>query len=1089
MNTKTPYLITDDSIKFNYKELKLNDKKYQKILGNLLEINKNTTSELFSYLSNFNKDLNSFLTKQDIEIILNNADFKIQLNPDIEHIKIEEELKNTKNNIDDFFSKIKSCELLNKDQIQDWKNNIDNKQKSEFYKKIIWENLKKKKSNFLFEWKNIQKQIHTLYNETGIWPYYIATYFIQTNINSLQIQAPFILKKVDIEIYGNDVYLTSYSPLCELNEKLLFLLEQQRGINPPKLNPELNSININQLNEELNSYFHNLINNKDILITNNFNNDWKTKILQLEDEINKTSGIISMFCAATSGQILRKVILRLIKENKMDNLLHIDENYDIFSFKQNAINNLIIKKEPIVRICPTDPSQEKAIIQALNNSLIIIGPPGTGKSQTIANLLANILYKNKKALFISQKKVALDVVLERMHDLQYFCLQLTPKDTSINKNKIKEDFYKKLQKLFEILSETNNLSNIDDNITSLVSNSQQKYWDLKNKYSNLDENILNDFYNLCASYKSLNKERFLIIKQLVNDFKEKGILDKVNEAYKNQIGINIEQFATFFSYHKKGIFKKDYDQNVYDFFHQYEKFFNTLNESKLTYDDYLKLNQYFDNDIYLNLYDDLYKPFDTLPKLNNFVSNLKLLIKQQTNSFIHKINTSLALKNEYNKMKGKIDQGFLFIEKFLKFYENLLKNLFPIIVANPDTLSSFINFEKDQYDYVIFDEASQIFLEKAIPYLSIAKKVIIAGDSEQMQPTNWYGFRINDNDDENEISEEKEDSLLNYAISSGLTSLTLELNYRSNNASLTSFSSKEFYNSNLKSVDLNQIYNNPIEVIEVNGKWSCQTNHEEAIKMIELLKQNYTKYNKIILLTLNKTQCDYVNELLSKEPELYELIFKNRVILKNLENIQGDEADLVIISIAYTKNAYLDSTYVARSGGRNALNVAITRAKQKMIVLKSIKASEIKSSNRSSIDLDTFKRWLSFLELNSEQQKEYCIIQSELTSEFDSKFEKEVFEWLIKQKYDKKVKITNQYPVGSYNIDFAIVDADTNQYLLGLEVDGFKYHFGINKIYNDLVRQEFLLAKGYKIIRISEFDWKVHKEQLLQDINKNLINL
>lgn len=121
MNTKTPYLITDDSIKFNYKELKLNDKKYQKILGNLLEINKNTTSELFSYLSNFNKDLNSFLTKQDIERILNNADFKIQLNPDIEHIKIEEELKNTKNNIDDFFSKIKSCELLNKEQIQDWK--------------------------------------------------------------------------------------------------------------------------------------------------------------------------------------------------------------------------------------------------------------------------------------------------------------------------------------------------------------------------------------------------------------------------------------------------------------------------------------------------------------------------------------------------------------------------------------------------------------------------------------------------------------------------------------------------------------------------------------------------------------------------------------------------------------------------------------------------------------------------------------------------------------------------------------------------------------------------------------------------------
>ena len=78
----------------------------------------------------------------------------------------------------------------------------------------------------------------------------------------------------------------------------------------------------------------------------------------------------------------------------------------------------------------------------------------------------------------------------------------------------------------------------------------------KNKYSNLDENILNDFYNLCASYKSLNKERFLIIKQLVNDFKEKGILDKVNEAYKNQIGTNIEQFATFLVITRRGFLRK-----------------------------------------------------------------------------------------------------------------------------------------------------------------------------------------------------------------------------------------------------------------------------------------------------------------------------------------------------------------------------------------------------------------------------------------------------------------------------------------------------------------------------------------------------
>ncbi|MBO6095122.1 DUF559 domain-containing protein [bacterium] len=84
------------------------------------------------------------------------------------------------------------------------------------------------------------------------------------------------------------------------------------------------------------------------------------------------------------------------------------------------------------------------------------------------------------------------------------------------------------------------------------------------------------------------------------------------------------------------------------------------------------------------------------------------------------------------------------------------------------------------------------------------------------------------------------------------------------------------------------------------------------------------------------------------------------------------------------------------------------------------------------------------------------------------------------------MKITNQYKVGSYRIDFAFINEENNKFILGLEVDGFKYHFGPKKTYYDLLRQQLLEQKGYPIIRISEYNWKVNKEALYKDIINEL---
>ena len=1190
-------------------------------------------------------------------------------------------------NFDEFIKNTKEYKLLKKSELYYL-------EKQPFriveYKEIALKNIEEKINKFLMSWRDVKKTINESYNLYGIWPYYLATYFIQCNINDKPIYAPLIFKEVDITIENNEVYLISNSDLCVLNEKLIFLLNTYKGNCPISLKDNLEEIIIKKLNLELDEYYNSIIKNVQSPLIDKFINTEKQEILQtIGPDIIKKSGIVLMFANPT-GSKLRKTVIKLIEEKKLDSLLDCADDYDPFQFDNDAINNLIVNKQSIVRICKTDPSQEKAIIQALSNNLIILGPPGTGKSQTIANILANILHQQKTALFISQKKSALDVVIKRMQDLQYFCLQLVPKDNISSQKQIKEDFYDNFKILFDLLSDTDVVRKQLE-LTSYVSNKQSEYFTFKKKYEELGNDVFKEFIDLLKTYPKLSLSDYLLLRNLnenldknlfnqaydfykkyamftindLNDLLEKSKslndvnlnefklfyefceklnldfdtlkyldnihtnlnedsikklndlftkypnldhekLDKLNELYthlknedefdkikialinsSSQIKLNIDQFASLFNFSKKGLFKKDYDKNAKDLFQRYCDLFNSLQllqiqipfselvstfaifelsnyqktlstyfnlinylkQHSLSLNDYFIIIKYFNNQfylskfhdfcnfyellkkmhlnleeyenikeslkqfdkyfllfstlkelniniedfekiqplllnkIYLDLFSDFSKPYEHLPEPNSFVSNIDSLVQEECKLFQEKINSFSEVKRkEFIKMKGKIEKAAASPEKFLIVYKEFLKELFPIFISNPEKLASFIDFENDKYDYVIFDEASQIFLEKAIPYLSIANKVIIAGDNQQMQPSNWFGIRSTDYDEDDVFEEENEESLLNYAISMGLPKQTLQSNFRSNSASLTTFSSKEFYNSELKSVNKKNVDMVPIEVIDINGTWKNSMNMQEGMKLIEIAKQNINKYDSIILLTFNEPQLQLVNELLLKDEILSKLYFEGHILLKNLENIQGDEADLVVISIGYTKDSRLTGTYVCRPGGRNALNVAITRARDKMIVLKSISAQDIIITNEENKDLITFRNWLKFLELSSEEQKEYCSLKVDLKTDFDSNFEKEVLEWLTTLHYPYPIKITNQYKVGSYRIDFAFLEEQNNKFILGLEVDGFRYHFGPKKTYNDLLRQQLLEQKGYAIIRISEYNWKVNKQELYEDI-------
>ena len=180
----------------------------------------------------------------------------------------------------------------------------------------------------------------------------------------------------------------------------------------------------------------------------------------------------------------------------------------------------------------------------------------------------------------------------------------------------------------------------------------------------------------------------------------------------------------------------------------------------------------------------------------------------------------------------------------------------------------------------------------------------------------------------------------------------------------------------------------------------------------------------------------------------------------------------------------MSSTYVGKPIGKNASNVAISRAVEKMIIFKSIKSSEV-SVTSGNDSIRVFRDWLAYLELSSNDKKRYIIDSNKNAEKFDSAFEEDVYKAIIKGiKPLKNIYIETKYAVGSYSIDIALMDSDTNKFLLGIEVDGYKYNSEFVEMTKDIERQRFIEAKGYPIYRVLELTWKMNPDAILDEIDK-----
>ncbi|MCT4697614.1 AAA domain-containing protein [Tenacibaculum haliotis] len=482
-------------------------------------------------------------------------------------------------------------------------------------------------------------------------------------------------------------------------------------------------------------------------------------------------------------------------------------------------------------------------------------------------------------------------------------------------------------------------------------------------------------------------------------------------------------------------------------------------------------------------------------------------------------NPNLAVENLYNKRAGKRHKR-LSLREIVKLDMDLFTTFFPIILTTPDVASNLFKGKNQYFDIVMFDEASQLKLEDNLPALLKGKQIIIAGDEHQMPPSNYFSKvfdgLIDDEDEfEDEIDKIKNDisnslsdceSLLDFASELGFEKKHLDFHYRSRHPYLIDYSNYAFYNQRLKPLP-NSFDYIPINYVPVNGTYSDTSNDAEAETILSIIDNNISRlpngeYPTVGIATFNITQRNLILSKINERRKFEKYrdfndkiieLEENGFFVKNLENIQGDERDVIILSTTYGINK--EGKFAQRFGsinhqkGYKLLNVIVTRAKYKVYVCSSIPEDVFLNYKEHLINEGSNNRrgalyaYLAYSKAVSEQDNEARISVlntlaenstksttiDNLNGDLESPFEEEVYEALIEH-FDEK-NIIPQLQFAGFRIDMVYDTKHIGLPKIAIECDGAAYHSSQEAYLHDRHRQKILEGHGFVFHRIWSTNW------------------
>ena len=425
-----------------------------------------------------------------------------------------------------------------------------------------------------------------------------------------------------------------------------------------------------------------------------------------------------------------------------------------------------------------------------------------------------------------------------------------------------------------------------------------------------------------------------------------------------------------------------------------------------------------------------------------------------------------------------------------------MSKLAPCMLMSPLSVAQFLPSDQALFDLVIFDEASQISPWDAIGAMARGKQVVIAGDPRQMPPTSFFNRAANETDDD---TEEDMESILDECLAAGLYNHSLNWHYRSRHESLITFSNHRYYDSNLITFPASETKQSAVHWQKVSGVYSKgkgRHNQAEAEAIVaetvkRLTDKNFISSGKSIgIITLNTEQQKLISDLLDRARQRHPQIepffqseLEEPVVVKNLETVQGDERDLIMLGIGYgptepgANTMSMNFGPLNRDGGWRRLNVAVTRARQEMMVFSSFDPSLIDLNRTSARAVADLKHFIEFA-----QRGPVALAQAIRGSvgSYDSPFEEAVANGLRRKGW----QVIPQIGVSRFRIDLGIVHPDKpGDYLVGVECDGATYHSAATARDRDKVRSSILHGLGWKLLRQWSTEWWIDKEGALERLD------
>ncbi|MFT7651227.1 MAG: very-short-patch-repair endonuclease [Candidatus Azotimanducaceae bacterium] len=423
------------------------------------------------------------------------------------------------------------------------------------------------------------------------------------------------------------------------------------------------------------------------------------------------------------------------------------------------------------------------------------------------------------------------------------------------------------------------------------------------------------------------------------------------------------------------------------------------------------------------------------------------------------------------------------IREMIRTVPTVLAATKPIMLMSPLSIAQYLDSSDSRvaFDLVVFDEASQIPVWDAIGAIGRAKQVVIVGDPKQLPPTAFFGSGAKQDE---EVEVEDQESILDECLSAGMPLHRLSWHYRSRNESLIAFSNQRYYDSTLITFPAPSTTDKAVSLVHVPegvyARGKARNNLIEAAKVVEYIQSHFadkeTQKLTLGVIAFSKAQQEAIEDLLDAArrtdrvlDDMCETHGDEKLFVKNLENSQGDERDVIFFSIGYGPDASGKLTYdfgpVNREGGHRRLNVAVTRAREQVVVFSSVKSEDLSPTRCKSRGLKDLKLYLEF----ADKGQKALAAQTEVTDrEFDSPFEAEVADRIKQLGYE----VHAQVGVSGYRIDLAIVDPKKpGRYLLAVECDGAMYHSGATARERDRLRQDVLEGLGWFVYRIWSTDW------------------